>query len=95
MIKFAIKNKILMQLPILPEFVETKLFLEGRDAWIFSWRLEKEGPILSKDTITLYVVAKLKKEFHQYNECKHYKYLCKIKLTQDIYRPKLTITKRA
>jgi hypothetical protein len=43
--------------------------------------------------MTLDVVAKLKKEFHQYNESTHYKYSCKVKLRQDIYRPKVTITK--
>ena len=92
-IKYAVKDEILRQLPILPEPVETKLFFEGRDAWIFSWNLNRQDRIESKDEITLDVVAKLKKEFHQYNESTHYKYSCKVKLRQDIYRPKVTITK--
>jgi hypothetical protein len=92
-IKYNVKNEILTQLPILPEPVETRLFFEGRDAWVFSWSLNRQERIESKDEITLDVVAKLKKEFHQYNESTHYKYSCKVKLEQDIYHPKVTITK--
>ena len=94
-IKYAVKDEISRQLPILPEPIETKLFLEGRDAWIFSWSLNKQYPIDSKNEISLDVVAKLKKEFHHYNESKHYKYSCIVKLRQDIYRPKVTIKKSA
>jgi hypothetical protein len=93
-IKYAVKKEISRQLPILPEPIETKLFLEGRDAWIFSWSLSKQYHIESKDEITLDVVAKLKKEFHNYNEFTHYKYSCKVKLRQDIYRPKVLIIKK-
>ena len=92
-IKYAVKDEILRQLPVLPEPVETKLFFEGRDAWIFSWSLNRQDRIESKDEISHDVLAKLKKEFHQYNESTHYKYSCKVKLRQDIYRPKVTITK--
>jgi len=94
-IKYAVKNEISRQLPILPEPIETKLFFEGRDAWIFSWSLNKQYPIDSKDEISLDVVAKLKKEFHHYNESTHYKYSCIVKLKQDIYRSKVTIKKSA
>ena len=92
-IKYAVKNKILGQLPILPEPVETRLFFEGRDAWVFSWSLNRQERIESKDEITLDVMAKLKKEFHQYNAATHYKFSCKVKLRQDIYRSEVTITK--
>ena len=68
-IKYNVKNGILRQLPILPEHVETKLFFEGRDAWIYSWcLLNEQNPFESTDEISLEVVAKLKKEFHHYQE---------------------------
>jgi hypothetical protein len=95
-IKYNVKNAILRQLPILPEHVETKLFLEGRDAWIFSWcLLNKQNPIESTDEISLEVVAKLKREFHQYQESTQYKFSCKVQLRKDIYRPKVSITKNS
>ena len=92
-IKYVVKSEISKQLPILPERVETKLFFEGRDAWIFNWSLNRQDRIESKDEISLDVLVKLKKEFHQYNESTQYKYSCKVKLRQDMYRPKVTITK--
>jgi len=94
-IKYAVKDEISRQLPILPEPVETKLFFEGRHAWIFSWSFIRQDRIELKDQIILDVVAKLKKEFHPYNESTHYKYSCKVKLTKDIYRPKVTVKKSA
>ena len=93
-IKYTVKNEITRQLPILPEAIEMRLFFEGRNAWIFSWLLNGQDSIESEGDITLDVVAKLKKEFHQYNESTHYKYLCKVKLRHDIYRPKVTIKKK-
>ena len=93
-VKYNVKDEILKQLPILPEPVEMKLFLEGRDAWVFSWcLLNKQYPIESQDEISLEVVAKLKREFHHYQESTHYKFSCKVQLRQDIYRPKISITK--
>lgn len=35
-IKYNIKNEISRQLPELPDSVETKIFLQGRDAWVFN-----------------------------------------------------------
>ena len=93
-IKYAVKREISRQLPILPEPIETKLFFEGRDAWRYSWSLNKQYTIESKDEISIDVVAKLKKEFHNYNESTHYTYSCIVKLRQDIYRPKVSITKK-
>lgn len=94
-IKYVVKDKISKKLPILPEPVELKLFFQGRDAWIFSWGLKRQDHLESNDEISFDVVAKLKKEFHQYIESAHYKYSCKVKIQQDIYQPKVTITKRA
>jgi len=93
-IKYAVKDEISRQLPILLDQVEMKLFLKGRDAWIFSWCLNNQHPIDSKAEISLDVVAKLKKEFHHYNEFKRYKYSCLVKLRQDIYRPKVLIKEK-
>ena len=65
-VKYNVKNEISRQLPILPEPVEMKLFLEGRDAWIFSWcLLNKQYPIESKDEISLEVVAKVINEIEK------------------------------
>ena len=90
-IKYAVKNEISRHLPVLPEPIETKLFLEGRDAWIFSWTLNKQYVTDSKVEISLDVVAKLKKEFHPYNESTRYKYSCIVRLRKEICPPKVTI----
>jgi len=93
-IKYNAKNKILVQLPTLPEFVETKLFLQGRSAWVYSWNLKnKKIPIEFKDKISLSVIVKLKKEFHQYLESKRYNFSCKAQLTKDFYHPKISVFK--
>ncbi len=68
-IKYKIRNEILVQLPDLPDPVETKLFLQGREAWTFTWNfLNKNTIVDANDTISLEVVAKLKKEFHCYQK---------------------------
>lgn len=94
-IKYNVKNEIKRQLPELPDAVETKLFLQGRDAWIFSWCiLNEKHPIESNETVSLEIVAKLKREFHNYHNTTHYKFLCNVQMRQDdIYHPKLSITK--
>ena len=95
-IKYNIKNEISRQLPELPDPVETKLFLQGRGAWVFSWSLLNEStPIESKDTISLEVIAKLKREFHHYKATTHHKFSCKVRMHEDIYHPKLSVTKIA
>jgi hypothetical protein len=94
-IKYNVKNEISCKLPDLPDLIETKLFLQGRDAWIFSWALLNDKyPIELNETITLEVVAKLKKEFHSYNKTTHYKFSCKIKRQKDLYHPKISITNK-
>ena len=94
-IKYAVKNEINRQLPLLPDSIETKLFFEGRDAWVYSWSLEKPYPLGSNDVIFLKVVAKLKKEFHQCQKTTHYKFSCKVQQGQDIYRPKISIIRKS
>ena len=93
-IKYNVKNLISRRLPELPDPIETKLFFQGRDAWVFSWGLlNGRYPIESNEIIALEVVAKLKKEFHNYNKTIHYKFSCKIQRQKDLYHPKISITK--
>ena len=94
-IKYNLKREISRQLPELPDPVETKLFLRGRDAWLFGWSLlNKNFPIKSHDVIYLEVAVKLKKEFYHNNITTHYIFSCKIHMQEDIYHPKLSVSKR-
>jgi len=94
-IKYNVKNEIARRLPELPDPIETKLFLQGRDAWVFGWSLlNDKGPIESNEIIALEVVAKLKKEFHSYNKTIHYNFSCKIQRQKDLYHPKISISKK-
>lgn len=94
-IKHKIKNAVSRQLPELPDPLEIKLFLQGRDAWIFSWSLLNESlPIKSNDIISLEVTVNLKKEFHCYKIITHHNFSCKVHMQEDLYHPKLSITKR-
>ena len=80
------KDEISGQLPELPDSVETKLFLRGRDAWVFNWGLlNTKLPLESNEIVSLEVAVKLKKEFHNYMKIVHYKFLCNIKRQNDIY----------
>lgn len=93
-IKYNIRGKILRQLPVLPDKIETMLFFQGREAWVFSWLLlNKKSQLESNVTTTsLEVVAKLKKEFHSYQNTKQFKYSCKVKMNRDdLYHPKIII----
>ena len=57
-IKFNVINGISRPLPELPDSVETKLFLQGRDAWVFRWYiLNGKYPISSNETVSLEIVA--------------------------------------
>jgi hypothetical protein len=94
-IKYRVKREIGKRLPILPERVELKLFFEGRDAWVHSWRLlNHRSPVKAGDEICLEVTAKLKREFHQYQERRQYEFLCKVHLKEDIYRSSISIDRR-
>jgi hypothetical protein len=92
-IKYNVMNSITRKLPFLPDSVETKLFLEGRDAWMFRWHLLNEKfPIFPNEKISLEVLAILKKEFHDYQDKTLYRFLCNIKLKEgDNYHPELSI----
>ena len=91
--KYKIKNEIRFQLPELPDHVETRLFLQGRDAWTYTWNLLNASvPIQENDAITIEVVAKLKKEFHCHQTKKYYKFMCKVQRQKDLYHPKLSVT---
>jgi len=93
-IKYKIKSEILCQLPELPDPVETKLFLQDRGAWTFTWSLlNKNIPVQATDAVSIEVVAKLKKEFHCYQTTTFYKYMCNVQSQKDIYHPKLSVTK--
>ena len=93
-IKYVVKDEINRQLPLLPDSIETKLFFEGRDAWVYSWSLEKPYPLRSNDEIVLEVVVKLKKEFHHCKITTRHKFLCKVQQGEDIYHPKMSVTKK-
>jgi hypothetical protein len=92
-IKYCVKHEIGRKLPLLPDSVETKLFLQGRNAWTFSWfLLHEKFPISSKEPVSLEVIAKLKRDFHCYQDKQHYKFSCEVKIVHDdLYNPKLTI----
>jgi len=92
-IKYNIKKEISKQLPLFPERIEMKLFIEGRDAWTYRWSL-KQYILEPKQKVFIEVIVKLKKEFPQYNEIKYYEFSCEAEPIKDIYRPKLSITKK-
>lgn len=64
--KYGVKNEIERSLPILPDAVETILFLQGSDAWTYKWGLTEKNDKLPVDQISLEVIVKLKKEFHDF-----------------------------
>jgi hypothetical protein len=91
--KYKIKSEIGYQLPELPDHVETRIFLQGRDAWTYTWNLLNASiPIRKNDAISIEVVVKLKKEFHCYQIKTRFKYMCNVKRQQDMYHPKLSVT---
>lgn len=93
-IKYNVKNEISRKLPELPDPVETKLFLQGRNAWMFNWSLlNKDASIAPNETISLEVIVKLKREFHHHQDITQHKFSCKVQMQKDIYHPKLTVTK--
>ena len=92
-IKYSVKTGIARQLPLLSDEVETKLFLQGRNPWIYSWSLLNEGfPIGLDEAVSLEVVAKLKREFHDYLSAEHHRLSCRAKIQRDdLYRPEISI----
>ncbi|MFE8032850.1 hypothetical protein [Thiohalocapsa marina] len=93
-IKYNIKKQILVQLPELPDLVETQLILQGRTPWQFNWKvMNSKFPIASGDTITIETTAKLKREFHRHGTTTTHTFICKVRTTEDAYRPDLSITR--
>lgn len=91
--KSRIKNEVGLQLPELPDHVETRLFLQGRDAWTYTWNLLNANiPIRENDTISIEVVAKLKKEFHRHQTKTCYRFMCSLQRRKDPYNPRLSVT---
>ena len=68
-----------------------KIFLEGRDAWTYSWQLLEQKTKNSLNRVTVGVEVKLKKEFHSYSLRTQYRFLCKLQLKPDSYSPKISI----
>ena len=93
-IKFAIKQTVNLKLPKLPDYIETKLFLQGRGAWTYSWHLSDQDAQNPLHPIFIEVDVKLKKEFCQYQSCTRYTFLCKLQLQPDIYSPIKSIRKK-
>jgi hypothetical protein len=52
-------------------------------------------PIGRNDVLLVEVVAKLKREFHEYSEETIHTFSCKVKMTNDVYHPKVSTTKTA
>ena len=86
-IKYAIKRALDLKLPLLPDPIETKLFFQGRDSWIYSWDLLDQDAQNPLHPISVEVQIKLKKEFCQYQLRTHYRFLCKLELQPDMYSP--------
>ncbi len=93
-IKFAIKQSVKLKLPELPDYIETKLFIQGRDAWTYSWHLSDQDAQNPLHPISIEVDVKLKKEFWQYQSRTRYTFLCKLQLQPDIYSPIKSIRKK-
>jgi hypothetical protein len=93
-IQYNIKKQILLELPELPDFIETQLFLQGRTPWQFNWKvMNSKLPIDSGDTITIETTAKLKREFHRHGTTTAHTFICEVRTTEDEYRPDLSITR--
>ena len=89
--KYQVKQAIERKLPILPEFIETKLFFQGRDAYTYRWDLAEIKSLRSNPKICLIVTAKLKKEFHEFMDQKQHKFSCMVSLKDDIYNPEIEV----
>jgi len=82
----------LSKLPILPDYIEKKLFIEGRDAWLFYWYLFDQIKLVdSVKKYKLYVEVKLKNEFMKIRFVKHSKYICHVSSGNDLYNPKVIV----
>ncbi|MCF6286307.1 MAG: hypothetical protein L3K26_14120 [Candidatus Hydrogenedentes bacterium] len=89
-IKYLVKKEISATLPELPEFVETQLFFQGRNAWVFAWNLTEES-VVENSEIFLEVIVKLKKSFHEQLEFKRYHFSCRVEIEENVYQSRLFI----
>jgi hypothetical protein len=95
-IKYLIKRKVAGELPELPDAVETRLFLQGRTPWNFYWTLlNSDVPIAADEIILIEVTAKLKREFHHHGTIVQHRFRCKVRMTEDVYRPRVSIKRIA
>ncbi len=92
-IKFKIRRALDAKLPMLPEHVEEMLFLQGRDAWTYTWQLLKQDAQRASHPITLAVEVKLKREFSGYQISPRHTFQCKLNLQPDIFAAKPTVRK--
>jgi hypothetical protein len=92
-IKFMIKQSIGLELPFLPDHVETKLFIEGRDPWTYAWRLINQDSKNPTHPVSVEVDVKLKKEFFQYQTETHHTFLCSLELLPDMFTSKPRVRK--
>ena len=95
-INYNIKKTIRGLLPELPDVVETKLFLQGRNPWNVYWKLLNSNvPLESKEDIAIEATDKLKREFHQYGTKTQHTFFCNVRTTEDVYHPRISIEKLA
>jgi hypothetical protein len=95
-IKYNIKKMVLGLLPELPDAVETKLFLQGRDPWNYYWKLLNNNvPIASHEDIAIEATAKIKREFHRYGIKTQHTFLCNVRTKEDVYHPSVSIKRVA
>lgn len=90
-VKFKVKKAVAPSLPELPDEVERKLFLQGRDAWTYRWYLLDQDARNPRHPISVEVEAKLKKEFMQYQLRTRYMFVCELQLQPDIYKAKVSV----
>ena len=85
-IKFWVKQTLLRDhLPVLPNSVEEKLFIEGRTAWTYKYSNIKIKINKKSKTAVFSVSAKLKMEFHIFSEIHqfHFNVTCKYYLEDE------------
>lgn len=90
-IKYLIKTAIGQKLPFFPDDVEMMLFMEGRGAWSYSWRLLNKIEPNSRSPISIAVEVTLKKEFLRYQPRARHLFRCKAWLQPEMDRPKVSV----
>ena len=76
-------------LPGLPEFVQVRLFLQGRTAWTYKYSdLTIKDRLASKD-VAFSIEALLKKEFHAYAATYRYRFRARCSYLTETQRLKI------